>query len=94
MSITKTRAAAALAAFTLAAVVSFAHGTVQAKTTGPGAGGSPPYRPHGAYTGSRDPSRHPGGIAGQRPSVKCYWLPTVSNGTVTGLHQVCNSVMK
>jgi hypothetical protein len=21
---------------------------------------------------------------------KCYWLPTVANGTVTGLHQVCS----
>jgi hypothetical protein len=80
MSISIKSAAATLAVFALAAAVSLASSAALANTKGTGAGGG--QRPA------------PGGAAGQKsePRVqkKCYWLPTVANGTVTGVHAVCS----
>jgi hypothetical protein len=83
MSTKITFVAAALAALTLGL------GAAQANIKGPS---SPP----------QSPSTHAGGAASQATQnhcwshhnyyagyTKCYWLPTVSNGSVSGLEQKC-----
>lgn len=73
---------AALAAFTLGA------GIAEANTTGPS---SPPRIPHpggAASKGTQNHWRPHNSYAGQYQQ-KCYWLPTMSNGSLSGLEEKC-----
>ncbi len=92
MSIATKSAAAMFAVLAFGAVVSLASNQALANTNGPSSGGgAAPHRPH-QPTASQKSYYDP--LKRARSAQKCYWLPTVSNGTVTGLHSVCNWVKK
>ncbi len=92
MSIATKSAAAMFAVLAFGAVVSLASNQALANTKGSsGSGGGPPHRPYQPTPGQKT---YYNPLDRARSAQKCYWLPTVSNGTVTGLHSVCNWVKK
>jgi hypothetical protein len=87
MSTNITLVVAALATLTL----TLGLGAAQANTKGPS---SPPqHPPHGggaATQGSNwQPHWRPYGYNNHKTHQNCYWLPTVSNGNLSGLEQKC-----
>ncbi len=94
MSVATKSAAAIFAVLAFGAVVSLASSQALANTKGPsgGGGGATHHRPHQPTPGQKPYYYNP--LDRAHSGQKCYWLPTISNGTVTGLHSVCHWVKK
>jgi hypothetical protein len=93
MSITTKLATASLALLALGAVVALGSGQAVANTKGPtthNPPGPPGAGQHPAGGAATHPNRgHYDPFKYSREHLKCYWLPTVSNGSISGLEQKC-----
>ena len=74
------------------AVVSLVSNDALANTKAPSGGAHP--RPPMGGAGQPHSGPYAGHSANSPWKQNCYWLPTVSNGSVSGLQQVCNWVKK
>ncbi|MEA2905254.1 MAG: hypothetical protein QOI12_2641 [Alphaproteobacteria bacterium] len=93
MSILIKFTAATAAVFAVAAVVSLTAGSSFANTTPPKPkGGTAHHHPYGYGSGYGHKRPHHYGPSQAKTNnvvQKCYWLPTIAGGTVTGLEQKC-----
>jgi hypothetical protein len=98
MSITLNSIATKVTAIVLAGVVALASTAAMANSTPSpkGGGGGPSHRGQGSvpHNYHHHPHCHTAGTScwnqGKVAQKKCYWLPTIAGGTVTGLHKVCS----